>query len=954
MRSPEGTRTSGETRRPPELVERQREIESIEAALGGAREGNGTLLLIEGYAGLGKSALLSRAAETARGEEFAVLKARPAALEREFPFGVTLQLFEPQLARASPAEREALLAGAASLARPVLERLGANGAGQDQMLSLLHGFYWLMSNLAERSPLLVLVDDLHWSDRSSLQFLLYVAQRLEDLPAAVVGAARPGEPGAAQELLARLRASPSVRLLEPRPLTVGGVERLVRARHPEADPHFVSACASVTAGNPFLVRELLATLEQRGVTAGATEAERIGTLAPDSVLHNTILRLEELPEGAPELARSIAVFGDGTPLRRAACLAGLDLDRAGSLADALATVEILHRGDPLGFVHPLLRSSVHASIPEGERARAHLEAARILADEEAAPEAVASHLLEARESGETWAVESLLEAGREAMAHGTPESAVLYLSRALAEPPPPPLRARTLLALSEAEAAVGDAAALDHLDRALELIADPRERAEALLRAGWAIIKLAGGYPKAADVFERGLRELGERDEALADRLWSGYLGAALVDPVRGEEAQAQVRSLQRRSSETLTGAEHGLFSALALAGAFAGSSHEDVRQLAERALAEGRLLADEGPESFGYWNAVGCLSWADALEAAVRTCDAALEETRRRGAIVTAAQCYYARSWPNFWMGNLAEAVTDAQAAVDGWSGDWGMYLPAAVYWLVVARIERDELEAAAGALDYPHPERYRGTAFELFDEAARGHLAAVRGDAEPALQHFLAGGKAGLTHHLSNPAIVPWRSSAALAARALGQPERARALAAEELELARAFGAPRPIGTALRASGLVEGGEQGVKLLQAAVGVLRDSPSRLELSRALVDLGAMTRRQGRPAAARELLREGLVMAEGFEALALERRARQELLAAGAKPRQRTLSGVDALTPGELRVARMAAAGMANREIAQELFVTVKAIKFHLSNVYRKLEIDSRAALPAALEARS
>ena len=129
-----------------------------------------------------------------------------------------------------------------------------------------------------------------------------------------------------------------------------------------------------------------------------------------------------------------------------------------------------------------------------------------------------------------------------------------------------------------------------------------------------------------------------------------------------------------------------------------------------------------------------------------------------------------------------------------------------------------------------------------------------------------------------------------------------------------------------------------------------LERSPSRLEHARALIDFGAALRRQGMRAEAREPLREGLAMVERFGARRLERQARSELEASGARLRRPALSGIAALTPSERRVADMAADGMSNREIAQALFVTVKAVKFHLHNAYGKLDVASRGELPAAL----
>jgi DNA-binding CsgD family transcriptional regulator len=162
--------------------------------------------------------------------------------------------------------------------------------------------------------------------------------------------------------------------------------------------------------------------------------------------------------------------------------------------------------------------------------------------------------------------------------------------------------------------------------------------------------------------------------------------------------------------------------------------------------------------------------------------------------------------------------------------------------------------------------------------------------------------------------------------------------------------IGQSRAIGVALRARGLVCKGEEQVSLLTQAITELEACPSRLEQAHALTDLGAALRRASRRTAAREPLRTGLDLATRCGALALAARAREELVAAGARPRRERLSGVEALTASELRVAQMAAAAMTNREIAQALFVTIKAVAFHLTHVYEKLDIAGRAQLPGAL----
>jgi DNA-binding CsgD family transcriptional regulator len=187
-------------------------------------------------------------------------------------------------------------------------------------------------------------------------------------------------------------------------------------------------------------------------------------------------------------------------------------------------------------------------------------------------------------------------------------------------------------------------------------------------------------------------------------------------------------------------------------------------------------------------------------------------------------------------------------------------------------------------------------------------------------------------------------------LALMSLGERDEAIRIAFQEVELARRFQVPRELGIALRAAGLAEGGDRGVELLAEAVQVLESSPAVLEHARALADLGAALRRRGQRSNAREPLRRALELAQRCGATALVERAHAELLATGARPRRAVVTGLEALTASERRVAEMAAEGLTNREIAQALFVTEKTIEWHLGQTYRKLEIGSRSELPRVL----
>jgi DNA-binding CsgD family transcriptional regulator len=199
-------------------------------------------------------------------------------------------------------------------------------------------------------------------------------------------------------------------------------------------------------------------------------------------------------------------------------------------------------------------------------------------------------------------------------------------------------------------------------------------------------------------------------------------------------------------------------------------------------------------------------------------------------------------------------------------------------------------------------------------------------------------------------SPCYLPWRSDAALAVLALGEPDAAQQLSDEEVELARAFGAPRALGVALRAAGLVVGGDRGEALLREAIAVLAGPDTRLEHARAQADLGAALCRRNHRADARDLLRKAIDTAHHLGAAALARQAETDLRATGAKPRRVWLTGLEALTASERRIAELAADGLTNREIAQTLFVTDRTVEGHLTNVFTKLGVRNRTALPAAL----
>jgi DNA-binding CsgD family transcriptional regulator len=352
---------------------------------------------------------------------------------------------------------------------------------------------------------------------------------------------------------------------------------------------------------------------------------------------------------------------------------------------------------------------------------------------------------------------------------------------------------------------------------------------------------------------------------------------------------------------------------------------------LAVRAL-DGNAL---DPESPAFFSACAALTWSDELTLAGGHLDRAVMHARRLGSVCGLARAEVGHATVALRAGHLDAAVVHATTAM-GAGRDTSLAFPARAV-LALALLELDRFDDAAALCDATSPElRY-----------ARGRLRLARHDACGALEDLLAVGRELESDAIDGPALIPWRSAAALAEAA-----DAVALVTTELALASRFGAPRAIGRALRVLATVGDVAERTARCRAAVEVLAPSEARLEYAHALCDLGASLRRDRARRAAREPLREALDLAARCGAAALARRAREELVASGARPRRLAQSGRDALTPAELRVALLAARGLANREIARSLVVTVKTVETELSHTYAKLGIGSRRELAGALQA--
>jgi DNA-binding NarL/FixJ family response regulator len=928
------------------LLEREAELQAIGSALDSAVAGHGEALLVEAEAGLGKTRLLQEARALAIAAGAEVFSARAGELERDFPFAVVRQLLGPRLRQASGEELDALFDGAEA-AKGVLGLV--DDAPPSDTFAVLHALYWVVAALAERRPLLVVIDDVHLADAGSIDWLAFILPRLDELSMSLLLARRSDE--AESPGLARVVGDPSVESISPAPLSIEATATLIEASlGTRPEPTFTSVCDEITGGNPFLVTELGRELADQGIEPRAESSDTARDLAPQRVAQMVLGRIARMPPEAGAIARSVAILGDGCELIFATELAGVELGTGRKATDLLRRTAILDPGESLRFVHPLVRNAIYADIPAGERGIAHLNAATLLRDSGAPPERVALQLVLGEARGDPASSATLIEAGRHALADGAPRSAIAFLDRALHEPPGAAQRLDVLRLMLTAGIRAADHETITSIEpevlKAIER--DPAGARDLALDLPTGLM-LSGRLEEAVRILSAAVRVAAdEGDLEGAFKLDSALRSVGMAAP-SGEEVDLQ-QYMGQMDADSSAGR---LAAAIEARAAVTDESRPAAIEAAKRALGNDCSLFEEEPEMMSAAGCVLILMIADEVDAAAEAAARALAIARERNSTPEIGRAWLIHGIVAWSFGDLVTAESDLRQA-----RELGLLAGIPPLWLVSAGplalilLWRDELDAAeavlaeSGVATGPMPP---GVLFLLL-RVARAKLRSERGESMACLEDVEALSTLGDEIGAGPSPALMLSVDEIRSMIAVGRDDEARERA-ESLRLhAGHWGAPATVAGLMRAMAAAAGGSKEIELLQEAATVLEVSPRRLQWAEASVDLGAALRRQNQRAAARKPLREGLNVARRCGAIRLARYAHDELRATGETVRRYAPIGVESLTASERRVAELAASGLTNRQIAQSLFVTLKTVEAHLTAAYDKLDIGSRRELPMAL----
>ncbi|MFI6151936.1 AAA family ATPase [Kitasatospora sp. NPDC051170] len=931
-----------------ELLEREAEISAVDGCLSHCRHGNGRILLVEGFAATGRSELLRAAVARARQAEFTLLTASASRPARDVPLGVVRQLLE-SLPRTADQQVRSLSQRIKQFQTAARDTPGEADAG------LLADFIDLVTELTERAPLLLVVDDLHEADGLSLQYVLHLAPRIQYRPALLVlsqlSAAVPED----QFFQTELKRQPHCQSIRIRPLSHSGVARLLAARLPVADAtRMAPDVYELSGGNPLLVQAVLEDSQMSAVPPG-DEAGPAGAFEVGEEYRQAVIACLQRGEPmAAVVAHALAVLQESQSEYMAAELLGMEEDLLGRLKFVLTRSGVLAVN---GFRHPVAQSAAAGLLPPEETAELHRRAADLLHANGKAPAKIARHLVAGGHTKAPWAVGVLQEAAEQAMQGDDTELAKKHLEFAGLLCTDDEQRKAIALALARADWRRDPASALQHLEELAGALREDELDLGQALQVVRALIR-HGILSEVGAALEQLARLAGDEsdpvvlEDYLAFRAWLSCTYPALAGRGITSSPGAEPGGPGSRWCPAFGATNPLARAAMLLDAVLSGSSSKDTIDEVEQALRP-LQLSDTTLEPLG--TALTALLYADRVEEAGAWCAGLLAEAAKRGIPAWEAVLASVMAEVSLRQGALPRAEKFARSALSLVSArSWGLAIGSPRASLLSAVLERGDFRTANSLVNERVPEamhdtraglQYRQAVGQFFLETQRPHAA---------LREFRACGAQMREWNLDHPLFVAWRSGAARALIELGRPDEARVLLEEQLGLLGPENR-RTRGQTFRILAAATPPAGRGELLSRAVEQLEGASDDLELAKAMIALSGVCAEAGIPDRTAEALSEqALRLARACGAQPLVDRLAPDRPAAGAERAGAAgdpASGhgaldVDGLSEAERRVAALVVEGQSNQEVSEHLFVTVSTVEQHLTSVYRKLKVRGRNQL--------
>ncbi|MEV0387463.1 AAA family ATPase [Nonomuraea sp. NPDC050643] len=930
------------------LIERTKEKKFFEKSLKDSERGRGSVLLVTGADGCGKTELLHQFADHARSEQLVTLMATCFQSEREFPLSVMEQLLtQSELPLPLTDEANTLLESGKDIIEANFLALSARFS---------EGFHKLFTRLSKYYPLMLCIDDVHNIDRVSLQCLLYLIRRIRAERMVIILTEREDMTPGHSLILGDLLRQPHVGQFRLAPLGRGGTDRLL-AHHLGATPpkELAADFFQLTGGNPMLLHTLIQDLQKRQPIGGAPLD---GAVVPGMAYHQAVVALLRRHEPhVLQMAQGLALFSGASPNRLLEQLFDAGPGAADHALRILTHIGLVEDGD---FRHPQICAALLADLSPEERAVLHQRAAELLYEQGAPPVEVAHHLIAGGHTETPWSVPLLEEAVDQALAENDSAFARQALEYAAKMFTDKGLNSAIRAKLLEHTWGASPEATVRHL---APLVADlraghlPARYAFSLART---LVWYAQGA-KADDVLDAlDSRETTPDRQAASEaeviRAWLSVIQPSSVLPRTTQPGTAPAGSPPPAEPRAGMGAPQAGDVRLRAFALLKSALRDGVEPTALTEAEQILRYTEFNTQTFeAVFSMITLLIHSEQIHKAITWCDKLEREVVTAQRPELRAQILALRAQALLRQSDLLAAYHNAHQSISLLPPPaWGVAVGFPLSILVEACTEMRREEEVLTYIDHPVPQEMYNTRYGLPFLYARGLYNLACDQVEAASADFGTCGGLMELWELDSPTFIPWRIGAAEARRRSGDHDAARGLISDQLaRLSR--DQPRMWGVSLSAMAELTEPAERHAVLTEATDMLDRSGDHLELARALTKLGHTYEQLGEDGSAATMFQRAQQAVKEYDS---------DPLTGTWPPQEQAMasydaSGVDdpvlpALSYAEQRVAVLAAQGYTNRQISARLHITVSTVEQHLTRIYRKLGVKDRKNLADLVRSQS